>query len=272
METMTSSDGTTISVLRSGTGPGLVVLPGSTRRGYHYAALAAALGDAYTVHAVDRRGRGASGPQGPDYRIDREVEDVIAVLDATGSSIVFGHSFGGVVALELARRRPLSALIVYEPPVSLNGGFDGGFLPSFSAAVDDRRYSRAMAELMVGLQVTPARVPTSAYAALGWLMMRGREGAALRETLRTVPAEAREALRLDSDGSRYAEITAPTLLLGGGRSPAWLRTILPELQRIIANAQLVMSPALDHNAPDQNAPEVIAGLMRAFLTPAESIP
>jgi pimeloyl-ACP methyl ester carboxylesterase len=269
---MTSSDGTAISVSSSGTGPGLVVLPGATRRAHHYAALAAALGDAYTVHAVDRRGRGASGPQGPEYGVDREVEDAIAVLDATGSSVVFGHSFGGLVALELARHRQLSSLIVYEPGLSLDGGLDLAFLPSFTAAVDRGRYARAMAELMVGLEVAPVRLPVSAYAALGWLMMRGREGAVLRETLRTVPAEVRAARRLDSDGSRYAEITTPTLLLGGGRSPAWVRAVLSELQRIMPSAELVVSRSLDHNAPDQNAPATVAGLMRAFLTPVESNP
>jgi pimeloyl-ACP methyl ester carboxylesterase len=269
METMTSSDGTAISVLSTGTGPGLVVLPGTTRRAYHYAALAAALGKAYTVHTVDRRGRGASGPQGPDYRIEREVEDALAVLDATGASIVFGHSYGGLIALELARHRPLSSLLLYEPPVS---GLDATFLPSLTAAVDDGRYGRAMAELLVGLQLVPPRVPMFAFATMGWLMMRGREGAALRETMRTVPAEIREGARLDPDLSRYAEITTPTLLLGGGRSPAWLPAALPKLQRVLPNAQLVVSPGLDHNAPDENAPATVAGLMRAFLTPVEAMP
>jgi pimeloyl-ACP methyl ester carboxylesterase len=269
METMTSSNGTTISVLSTGTGPGLVVLPGTTRRAHHYSALAAALGDTFTVHAVDRRGRGASGPQGPDYRIEREVEDVIAVLDATGASIVFGHSYGALIALELARHHPLKSLLLYEPPVR---GIDASFLPSLTAAVDDGRYGRAMAELLIGLQLVPPRVPTFAFAAMGWLMMRGREGADLRETMRTVPAEVREGLRLDTENRGYAEVNTPTLLLGGGRSPAWLLASLTELHRTIPNAQLVVSPGLDHNAPDENAPETVAGLMRAFLTPVEAMP
>jgi hypothetical protein len=142
MKTIASTDGTAIGVLSSGTGPGVEVIPGATRRAHHYAILAAALGDAYAVHAIDRRGRGPSGRQGPDYSIDREVEDAIAVLDATGSAVVFGHSYGGLVALE----------------------------------------------------------------------------------------------------------------------------------RIIPNATLIMSPRLEHNAPDLNAPEAVAGLVRTFLTPAESMP
>jgi pimeloyl-ACP methyl ester carboxylesterase len=99
METMTSADGTTIGVRSHGTGPGLVVIPGMTRRAHHYDALAHALGDRFTVHAIDRRGRGPSGPQGAGYRIDDDVEDTLAVLDGTGSDLVFGHSYGGVIAL-----------------------------------------------------------------------------------------------------------------------------------------------------------------------------
>jgi pimeloyl-ACP methyl ester carboxylesterase len=270
--TIRSADGTSITYLTFGTGPGLVIVPGATRRACHYTALATALSDTYTVHAIDRRGRGASGPQGPGYTIDREVEDLRAVLDATGSEAVFGHSYGGLIALELARIRPLSALVAYEPAMSLNGGLDQGFIPAFNRAVARGRYATAMSRLMVGLDLVPAHVPAGAFVPLGWLMMRGREGAALRETLRTVPAEISASRRLDSDGRRYAAITAPTLLLGGGRSPEWLRTALSELHRIIPNSSLVVRPRLDHNAPDQGAPEVIAGLVRAFLAPAEAIP
>ena len=270
--TIRSTDGTPITYLTFGTGPGLVIVPGTTRRAYHYTALATMLGDTRTVHVIDRRGRGSSGPQGPRYTIDREVEDLLAVLDATGADAVFGHSYGGLIALETALVRPLSALIGYEPGLSLNGGFDRSFVPLFTRAITRGRYATAMARLMVGLNLVPARLPVAAVVALGWLMMRGREGAVLRETLRTVPAEISEGHRLDSDGRRYAAITAPTLLLGGGRSPGWLLSVVSELHKIIPNSSQVVSARLDHNAPDQGAPEAIAGLVRAFLAPAESIP
>jgi pimeloyl-ACP methyl ester carboxylesterase len=224
------------------------------------------------VHVVDRRGRGASGPQGSAYGLDREVEDVLAVLDATGSATVFGHSYGGLIALESALVRPLSALVVYEPGVSLDGGLDDDFVAPFNRAVARGHYAGAMARLMVGIGVGPRGVPAAALTPLGWLMMRGPEGDVLRETLRTVPAEVAAGLALDSDGRRYAAITTPTLLMGGGRSPAWLLDALAGLHRIIGGSSLIIRPPLDHNAPDQNAPEDVAGLVRAFLAPAESIP
>ena len=271
METMTSADGTTIGVLSHGTGPGIVVIPGSTRRARHYDGLAAALGDRFTVHAIDRRGRGASGPQGPGYSIDDEVEDALAVLDGTGSEIVFGHSYGGSIALRLAQRRRLAALIAYDPGVSLNGSFDLRFLPSFTASVEHRRFATAMATLMTGLGLRPlGNAPRFAYTTMAWLMMHTGEGADLRETLRAVPAEAGQIRDLDSDGSQYATITTPTLLLGGGRSPEHIRYALAELDRIIPDSTLLISASLDHNAPDLTAPAIVAGLVRAFLTPADA--
>ena len=79
----------------------------------------------------------------------------------------------------------------------------------------------------------------------------------------TVAPEIRAGLAADSDGTRHAAITAPTLLLGGGRNPAHPQDVLPALAETIPNAKLVMTPEMDHNAPDLGAPEAVAGLIRA---------
>jgi hypothetical protein len=63
--------------------------------------------------------------------------------------------------------------------------------------------------------------------------------------------------------SRYSAITAPTLLLGGGRSPAYLQEILPLLVDTIPNAKLITTPEFDHNAPDLGTPKAVADLIRA---------
>ena len=81
--------------------------------------LASLLSDAFTVYVPDRRGRGMSGPFGPDHTIAKEVQDVRALLDHTGSRFVFGLSAGAVVALEAAAELPqISRLAVYEPPLT----------------------------------------------------------------------------------------------------------------------------------------------------------
>lgn len=115
-----SRDGTSISYARSGTGPALLVVPGNNRMARHYERLVGGLTDKLTVSVLDRRGRGASGPQGRDYSIVREVEDLEAVGSADGARLVFGHSYGGLVAIEAARTsRTFEKIAVYEPTISL---------------------------------------------------------------------------------------------------------------------------------------------------------
>jgi hypothetical protein len=89
------------------------------------------------------------------------------------------------------------------------------------------------------------------------------EGRAVREVLPTIVRETRVMRELDSDGSRYAAITAPTLLLGGGRSPAYFHEILNVLVETIPNAKRVVTPEFDHNAPDLDGPTAVAELIRA---------
>ncbi len=81
-------------------------------------AFAGGLAERYTLYEFDRRGRGDSDQGGP-YAIEREVEDLAAVIDAAGGSAYgFGHSPGACLALEAAARGvPLRAVVVYEPPI-----------------------------------------------------------------------------------------------------------------------------------------------------------
>jgi pimeloyl-ACP methyl ester carboxylesterase len=71
------------------------------------------LAQCFQVHVIDRRGRWRSGPQDPSYGIERELEDLFAVQAQTAATIVFGHSYGGLIALEAARRsRVFSDVVV----------------------------------------------------------------------------------------------------------------------------------------------------------------
>ena len=244
-----------------GHGPGLVVLPGATRRGRHYRPFAEALADTYTVHLVDRRGRGASPPQGPDYGLEQEISDAIEVLTETGSRQLFGHSFGGLVAMHVALGHDLDRLIAYEPVISVDGSVPTGWMPRYTELLDAGRDAPAMVHFLHALGFMPSGPATVAVA---WAMLRlTAEGRATREVLRTVIPESRVAKATDSDGSRYTAITAPTLLLGGGRSPAYLQEVLPLLVDTIPDAKLIVTPEFDHNAPDLGAPKAVADLIRA---------
>src|SRR5260370_40887457 len=97
-----SKDGTTVGFRQLGRGPGLVVLHGAMESAQSHMQLAEALADSYTVYLPDRRGRGLSGPYGKDHSIEKDVEDMQAVLAKTGAHYVFGVSSGAVNGLDAA--------------------------------------------------------------------------------------------------------------------------------------------------------------------------
>src|SRR5690349_12333401 len=117
-----STDGTRIGYLSVGTGPAGVVIPGVLSMAADYARFARALSEHFTVHTIERRGRGESGPQGDDYSLVKECEDVLALQAETGAALLVGHSYGGLIALEVARNnKAFRKIAVYEPGVSIDG-------------------------------------------------------------------------------------------------------------------------------------------------------
>lgn len=113
-----SVDGTTLSARVTGSGPPLVLVHGTTGSKDSWALVEPLLAEHHTVWAYDRRGRGQSG-DAANYALDREVEDVQAVVAAAGEGThLVGHSYGAYCSLLAAARTDgLSSLIVYEPPV-----------------------------------------------------------------------------------------------------------------------------------------------------------
>ena len=117
MEKLQSADGATIAFDRSGGGPALILVIGAFCDRSSTRSLASGLGATFTVYEYDRRGRGDSGEVTP-YSIEREVDDLAAVIAAAGgSAFVFGHSSEAALALEAAGSGvPIRRLAVYEPP------------------------------------------------------------------------------------------------------------------------------------------------------------
>lgn len=103
---VTSQDGTTIGYRQMGNGPALILVHGGMQASQNFMRLATALADEFTVHVPDRRGRGLSGTYGNSYSIQRDVEDMEALLDKTGAHQVFGLSSGALIALQSARLLP----------------------------------------------------------------------------------------------------------------------------------------------------------------------
>ena len=121
MERVRSTDGTTIAFERVGAGPPLILVGGALSDRSAAGELATALSERLTAVAYDRRGRGDSGDT-PPYAVEREVEDLQALIaEAGGSSFLFGHSSGAALVLETAARGGgAERIALYEPPYNVD--------------------------------------------------------------------------------------------------------------------------------------------------------
>ncbi|MEP6986379.1 MAG: alpha/beta hydrolase, partial [Chloroflexota bacterium] len=123
MKSVSSKDGTKITYDQLGQGaPVVLVSGGSVDKGSN-ASLADELAKHFTVYNYDRRGRGESGDTQP-YAVDREIEDIEAVIDsAGGKAYLYGSSSGAALALEAARKlsTKVTKLALWEPPYMPEG-------------------------------------------------------------------------------------------------------------------------------------------------------
>lgn len=138
--TITSADGTNLAARCTGHGSPIVLVPGANGDLDTFALIEGLLAERHSVWVYSRRGRGGSC-DGPAYSYDREVEDVLAVLAATGDPAhLMGHSSGAVYALLAASHAPsLRSLILYELPVldRLDAGFVDGVVTDLETAIDE---------------------------------------------------------------------------------------------------------------------------------------
>jgi pimeloyl-ACP methyl ester carboxylesterase len=119
-QVLTSRDGTRIAYDKWGRGPALIMVTGALSDRSGNAELARLLAGHFTVYSYDRRGRGGSSDTKP-YAVQREIEDIEALIDrAGGSAHVYGKSSGAALALQAAAALgpKVSMLALYEPPYS----------------------------------------------------------------------------------------------------------------------------------------------------------
>lgn len=260
--TITSVDGTELSVRCSGQGPPLVLVHGTVDSMGAFSLVELLLAERYRVWVYDRRGRGGSGdgPPGEAYSLDREVDDLRAVLAAAGDNPhVLGHSFGGVVALRAAVEGvTMRSLILYEPPLAADR-LDRDALAEISAAVDrgDREHAlRTMTERLAG--VTDEELGVVRSIPPMW-----KE---LLETVETAPREVTEIADATWDQDRLPLTGTPTLFIRGSRDSSPVYPTVEEMSEWVAGPEVVTIDGQGHLAtsfaPNQFADEVLAFLDR----------
>src|ERR671916_622236 len=137
MTFVTSKDGTLIAYDRQGGGPAVVLVGGGLDDGSENAPLATELAEHFAVYNYARRGRGDSGDT-PPYAVEREIEDIEAlVAEAGGSAHLYGVSSGGMFALEAAAAGlAIDRLAVYEVPYDTSDDAPRRYRERLGAALD----------------------------------------------------------------------------------------------------------------------------------------
>jgi pimeloyl-ACP methyl ester carboxylesterase len=249
-----SRDGTKLGCEVVGDGPPLLAIHGSTADRHRFDAVRGALAQSFRLHLMDRRGRGLSSDENAgDYSMEREAEDIRAVVDAIGgeSVLVLSHSYGGAASLEAAVDCPgIARLLVYEPALStadapLN---DGAAVAAIEAAQGDRE---ATLTIFFGevLQLEPA-VIESIRATPMW---EQRLSAA-----HTLAREVRAANAYTADPDRLRAIRAPLrILLGTETTPALTRAA-HAVHAAVPGSELRELPGHGHAAMDVDPPMFVA--------------
>jgi pimeloyl-ACP methyl ester carboxylesterase len=247
MNTLRSQDGTTIAFDRTGHGSPLIMVDGAlcSRAMGPGRSLAPHLADGFTVYTYDRRGRGDSSDT-PPYAVERELEDLNAVIaEAGGSSCVFGHSSGAALALEAAARgSAITKLALYEAPFIVDASRPP--VPADIAAQFDQLLARDRRDDAVRLFLRQVGAPKIMVALMRLLPVWSR----LKSVAHTLPydmtvmAGRQSGAPLPADG--WSAATMPTLVLVGAKSPAWFHHSMRALADVLPNARLGIAARQTH--------------------------
>jgi pimeloyl-ACP methyl ester carboxylesterase len=239
----------------------LILVPGTgAANPVAWTSVVPALEEHFTVYAVDRRGHGESGDS-PTYAIEREFEDIAAVVDSTEESAnLLGHSFGALCALEAGLlTKNIHRLILYEPAIPLQ---------------DISLYREEDIERMQALLDAGDRegVLTTFYREVA--MISSHEIEQLKTSpawparvaiAHTLPREMLAEKRYRFNTQRFRDLQIPTLILIGGDSPRFVIETCETLDTILPNSRIVVMPGQQHiamyTAPDLFLREVLTFLI-----------
>jgi pimeloyl-ACP methyl ester carboxylesterase len=259
--TLSSRDGTPIGYDACGEGPALILVDGAlTVHSSGSGELAALLAPHFTVYGFDRRGRGDSGDTLP-YAVDREIDDIEAVIDrAGGRAFLYGHSSGGPLAMRAAIRlgSKVSKLAMYEPPYNNDPGAQeswSGYLRQLKEALAEGRRGDAVA-LFMRFVGTPAERVEEMRRAAFWPGMEAvaptlaYDHAAILGEPWSVPAEL------------AARVSIPALVMSGDAGLPFMPDAARVLSQAIPHGRLRMLPGETHDVK----PGTLAPVLVGFFT------
>lgn len=265
MKTVTSKDGTKIAFDQIGSGPVIILVDSALADRTICAKLAKLLAGEFTVINYDRRGRGESSDTQP-YAVEREVEDIEALIDvAGGSAFLFGSSSGAVLALEAASK--LSAKVnkqaLYEPPFIVDNSrpaMPADFVEQVKELLFKNKRSDALR-----LFFSKAMGIPGIFVTLMRLMPSWSKSKSVAHTLPydlMIMEDTQTGKPLPA--GRWITATMPTLVLTGGKSEAFFHTGGDALAEVLPNAQHRILKDQHHGSVVM-APNVVASEITQFL-------
>jgi pimeloyl-ACP methyl ester carboxylesterase len=264
MANVTSKDGTRIAYEQQGAGQAVILVDGATayRSFGSMPRLAELLAPHFTVTIYDRRGRGDSSDTLP-YAVEREIEDIEALIQAAGGSAsLFGMSSGACLALEAALQlgQKVSKLALYEPPYDSEPG----------ARQPWRDYRKQLAELLAAGRRGDAVALFMRFVGTPADQIDGMRQAPMWATLEAIaPTLAYDAAAIGEDRappvSRAARLGMPVLVMDGGANLAlmpFMHATAAALAKAIPHAE---HRTLEGQTHDVNL-EILAPVLVEFFS------
>lgn len=263
MSTVTSKDGTRIAYDKKGQGLALILVDGALcYRGFGpMPGLAELLAPHFTVYTYDRRGRGESSNDKP-YSLEREVEDIDALIEAAGgSAFIYGISSGACLVLESALRlgKKESKIALYEPPYNTESGARGQwttYRQELDQALSEGRRGDAVV-LFMKLVGTPDDAIHGMRNSPMWPMFEA-----------VAPTLAYDADDIGGDRSapldRAAKLAVPVLVMDGGANLAFMPFMHASATALAKAIPHARQQTLEGQTHDVKA-EVIAPVLVEFF-------
>lgn len=275
----TSKDGTNIGYLKEGTGPGVLLIQGAGGVVEHYSQLATALSAHFTVYTVERRGRGLS-PKAftAEHDIQRDVEDIEAVMRDTGSTRVFGLSSGAIICLEAARViSTITHAVVYEPPFYDEGRSMRSGVEQLGRDIDNDDHASAALTVMDTSDMKPLLfqvLPTTLSWGLLWTALRinsmvAKQGYSFKEIIAASRYDFKDVSDMQDRMGTLADSDCAVMVMHGSDSQEFFEPAARRVEATVPGCKRVVMQGMTHAGPWNRRyggkPERVASALVDFM-------
>ncbi|GIO26591.1 alpha/beta fold hydrolase [Ornithinibacillus bavariensis] len=263
MNTLISKDGTKIAYKKQGSGPSLILVASAAADHKDAEQLAVKLASHFTVYNYDRRGRGQSTDSSP-YAVEREVEDIEALInEAGGKCFLFGSSSGAVLAIEAASKLEdkVIKLFMYEPPFIIDDSrppVPANYVQHLNHLIEEGKRNEAVEYYMSEALGIPSEYLEYVKADPSWKSMEGMAHTLAYDGMIMGETQSGNPLPVD----RW-KMNVPTSVMVGENSEPYFHDAAKSLVNLLPVAKYQTLSGQDHSAV-MMAPDVLAKEMVNF--------